>query len=181
MEEGGDLQSIQRVDFCGVWGDRDGILEKTELPQFSNWWERLMKHIRETERPSLDSMAFSYAVTGEEDLGQKAIRILRDILPGYIPLGGHREYYPELEADLATASSCKALAYVYSFLYPLLVDNLPRHIGKVGNDLYILFSIFDWLVAYTQDGNCLVPTQYRHHQFADQLGMSFWQSLLVQQ
>lgn len=120
MTEGRNLQNIQGADFCGVWANRNAIREKTKLPQFSNWWERLIEHLRKTERSSLDSTAFSYAVTGEDDLGQKAVRILREILPGYIPLGGHREYYPELEADLATASSCKTLAYAYSFLYPIL-------------------------------------------------------------
>jgi len=113
-------QEFQKIDFCGVWKNRDAILKKTELPRFSAWWERLMEQLRSVENPSLETVAFAYAVTGDEDLGQKAIRMFREALPGYIPLGGAKEYYPELEADLSTASACKTLAYAYSFLYPLL-------------------------------------------------------------
>ncbi len=105
------LQEFQQIDFCGVWAHRDDILRKTELPRFAEWWERLMEQLRNAENPSLETIAFAYAVTGDEDLGQKAISLLREMLPEYIPLGGAKEYYPELEADLSTASACKTLAY----------------------------------------------------------------------
>jgi len=110
----------QKFDFCGVWANKNLIKEKTNLPRFSPWWNRFLVSLRNSESPPLESVAFAYAVTGDESLGQKAIRILRRILPGYIPLDGAKEYYPELDADLSTASGCKTLAYAYSFLYPLL-------------------------------------------------------------
>ncbi len=113
-------QEFQKIDFCGVWAHRDDILKKTELPCFSAWWERLIEQLQNAENPSLETVAFAYAVTGDENLGQKAVRLFREALPGYIPLGGAKEHYPELEADLSTASACKTLAYNYSFLYPLL-------------------------------------------------------------
>jgi len=113
-------QKFQKNDFCGVRVNRNNILKKTELPRFSAWWERLIKSSRETERPSLESIAFAYAVTEDKALGQKAMGLLRETLPGCIPLNEHNEYYPELEADLGTGSASKALAYSYSFLYPLL-------------------------------------------------------------
>jgi len=114
------LQEFQKIDFCGVWAHRGDILRKTELPRFSEWWEQFIEQLRNAENPSLETIAFAYAVTGDEDLGQKAISLLREKLPEYIPLGGAKEYYPELEADLSTASACKTIAYTYSFLYPLL-------------------------------------------------------------
>ena len=121
-------QEFQKIDFCGVWHNRDAILKKTELPRFSEWWERLIEQLRNAENPSLEMVAFAYAVTGDEDLGQKSIHLLREALPGYIPLGGAKEHYPELEADLSTAGACKTLAYAYSFLYPLLESEDKRAI-----------------------------------------------------
>jgi len=115
------LQEFQHIDFFGVWAHRDAILKKTELPRFSAWWERFIEGLRNTESPSLESAAFAYAITGDEDLGQKAIRQLREALPKFIPLSEyHKGFYPELEADLQTGSACKSLARAYSFLYPLL-------------------------------------------------------------
>ena len=117
------LQEFQKFDFCGVWTNRDAILKKIELPRFSAWWERFIEGLRNAESPGLESAAFAYAVTGDEDLGQKALRQLRDALPGFIPLSEyHKGFYPELEADLSTGSACKSLAYAYSFLYPLLTS-----------------------------------------------------------
>ena len=114
------LQDFQNIDFCGVWANSDAILKKIKQPRFSAWWEQLIESLQSTENSNLESIAFAYAITGDEDLGQKAINLFRESLPGYIPLGEHKQFYPELEADLATASACKTLAYVYSFLYPLL-------------------------------------------------------------
>ena len=113
-------QEFQKIDFCGVWANQEAILKKTELPRFSEWWERLIEQLRNSETPSLETLAFAYAVTGDEYLGQKAIELLREGLPGYIPLSEHKEHYPELDADLGTGGACKTLAYTYSFLYPLL-------------------------------------------------------------
>lgn len=82
--------------------------------------------MKNADNPPIEALSFAYAITGDEFLGQKAITQLRKLLPGYIPLGGAKEYYPELDADLSTASACKTLAYVYSFLYPLLDHNDKR-------------------------------------------------------
>ncbi len=111
---------LSDVDFCGVWLNREKINQKAQLPRFSSWWEHFIEQIKNTDSISLELISFAYAVTGDELLGQKALDLLRKSLPGYIPLGGAKEYYPELSADLSTASACKALAYTYSFLYPLL-------------------------------------------------------------
>jgi hypothetical protein len=120
MENLMQLQDFRKIDLCGVWANRDAILEKTQLLRFSDWWKRLVEGLRNAENPSLERIAFAYAITGDESLGLKAIQLFRQVLPGYVPLNGHSEYYPELTADLTTASACKNLAYLYSFLYPLL-------------------------------------------------------------
>lgn len=111
---------MQKHDFCNVYKNRDILIEKTKLDRFSKWWERFIDQMKNADRPSLEALSFAYAVTGDEYLGQKAVTQFRELLPGYIPLGGAKEHYPELDADLGTASACKTLAYVYSFLYPLL-------------------------------------------------------------
>jgi len=116
----GDYMGLQEIDFCGVWANRDHIIRNTELPKFSEWWIRMIESMKNSEKPSLESLSFVYAITGDEELGQKAVCMLRDAMPGYIPLTVHSEYYPELTADLSTGGSCKTLAYIYSFLYPLL-------------------------------------------------------------
>ena len=59
-------QEFQKIDFCGVWKNRDAILKKIELPRFSAWWERLIEQLRSEENPSLETIAFPYAVTGDE-------------------------------------------------------------------------------------------------------------------
>ncbi|MGB9594698.1 MAG: DUF4962 domain-containing protein, partial [Candidatus Poribacteria bacterium] len=111
---------MQYHDFCGVHTSRDIILEKTKLDRFSKWWQKFLDQMRNSDNPSLEALSFAYAITDDEKLGQKAVNQFRELLPGYIPLGGAKEYYTELDADLSTASACKTLAYVYSFLYPLL-------------------------------------------------------------
>jgi len=113
-------QEFQSIDFCGIWANHDVILEKIKLSRFSDWWERFVDSMRKSERPSLESISFAYAITSDEELGRKAISLFREVLTDYIPLTSHSEYYPELTADLSTASACKSLAYTYSFLYPLL-------------------------------------------------------------
>lgn len=127
-----ELQEFQKIDICGVWANRDVVFKRAELPKFSAWWKRFVESMRNAESPSLESAAFAYAITEDEALGRKALHLLREKLPGYIPLGGAREYYPELEADLSTASACKTLAYTYSFLYPLLE---PEDKKKVFSEL----------------------------------------------
>jgi hypothetical protein len=111
---------MKSIDFCGVWSNREAIIDKTKLPRFSAWWEHFVDSMRNSERSSLESISFAYSITGDDILGRKAICLLREALPEYIPLNGHKEFYPELQADLGTASACKSLAYTYSFLYPLL-------------------------------------------------------------
>jgi len=113
-------REFQSIDFCGVWANHDTILDKIKLPRFSLWWEQFIDSMRKSDRPSLESVSFAYTITGDEELGQKAISLLREAIAGYIPLTSHSEYYPELHADLSTASACKSLAYTYSFLYPIL-------------------------------------------------------------
>ncbi|MEK7395554.1 MAG: heparinase II/III family protein [Candidatus Poribacteria bacterium] len=117
---------MQKHDFCGVDANRDNIIEKTKLERFSKWWERFLEQMKNADQPSLETLSFAYAVTGDEQLGQKAIAQFRKLLPGYIPLGGAKDHYPDLDADLSTASACKTLAYIYSFLYPLLESEDKR-------------------------------------------------------
>ncbi|HGJ66412.1 TPA: DUF4962 domain-containing protein [bacterium] len=111
---------MQYYDFCGVYTNRDAIIEKTKLGRFMQWWQSFIEQMRYTDNPPLESIAFAYAITGDDRLGHKAITLFRSVMPNYIPLGGAKEYYPELDADLSTASACKTLAYTYSFLYPIL-------------------------------------------------------------
>jgi len=111
---------MEKYDFCGVYSNRDAIIEKTKSGRFLAWWRKFVEQMNTADNPSLESIAFAYAVTGDENLGRKALAQFRETLPNYIPLGGAKEYYPELDADLSTASACKTLAYTYSFLYPLL-------------------------------------------------------------
>ncbi len=66
-------------------------------------------------------------------------------------------------------------------LGPLLSDDLPRHIGQVGDDLYVFLCVFRWLVAHCQDGNHLVLPHHRHHQLTDQFSVSFRHALFVRQ
>ena len=118
----------QTFDFCNIWSQREIILKKTELPLFSSWWKSFVES-QQTLEPSnnpieqIESIAFAYAISGDEALGQKALNSLRKELPTYIPSTSiiHKEMYPEVEADLTVASACKKLAYTYNFLHPLLL------------------------------------------------------------
>ena len=96
---------MQKHDFCGVDANRDNIIEKTKLERFSKWWETFLEQMKNADQPSLETLSFAYAVTGDEQLGQKAIAQFRKLLPGYIPLGGAKDHYPDLDADLSTASA----------------------------------------------------------------------------
>ncbi len=111
---------LSNIDFCGVWQNREIIRQKIHLPRFSSWWKSFIEHIRNADNISLELISFAYAITDDDQLGRKALNLFRKSLPGYIPLDGAKEYYPELSADLSTASACKTLAYTYSFLYPIL-------------------------------------------------------------
>lgn len=128
MSENKYPKDAQGTDFCGIWANRDAIFAKTKLPKFSEWWERLVEGLQKSENPPMESAAFAYVITGEEELGQKAIKALRKELPGFVPLHGHKEHYPDLAADLSTAGACKNLAYIYSFLHPLLESSDKRAI-----------------------------------------------------
>ena len=117
----------QRFDFCDIWPRREALLEKTKLPLFSSWWSSFIESQQTLELSNnpieqIESIAFAYAISDDEALGQKALNYLRKELPTYIPPASviHKEMYPEVEADLTVASACKKLAYTYNFLYPLL-------------------------------------------------------------
>lgn len=111
---------FSEIDFCGVWKNREEIRQKIQLSRFSSWWKNFIKQMKDSDNVSLELISFAYAITNDDQLGRKALNLFRNLLPGYIPLGRSKEYYPELEADLSTASACKTLAYTYSFLYPIL-------------------------------------------------------------
>lgn len=111
---------LSEIDFCDVWQNREEIRQKIQLSRFSSWWKNFIKQMKDSDNVSLELISFAYAITDDDQLGRKALNLFRNLLPGYIPLGGAKEYYPELEADLSTASACKTLAYTYSFLYPIL-------------------------------------------------------------
>ena len=72
----------QTFDFCNIWSQREVILKKTELPLFSNWWKSFVES-QQTLEPSnnpidqIESIAFAYAISGDEVLGQKALNSLR--------------------------------------------------------------------------------------------------------
>lgn len=124
-----ELQELHKIDFCGVWMHRDAILKKTELPRFAEWWEKFIDGLRQAESPGFETAAFAYAISGDEDLGQKALRQLRDALPEFIPLSEyHKGFYPDLQADLSTGFACKSLARAYSLLYPLLTSEDKQRI-----------------------------------------------------
>lgn len=111
-------QKFQSIDFCGVWANQEAILDKIKLPRFSNWWESFIDSMRKSERPSLESVSFVYAITGDEELGQKAISLLRETIAGYIPLTSHSEYYPELRSgsEIVFLSVLHHLSGIYSIM-----------------------------------------------------------------
>jgi hypothetical protein len=132
------------ADFTGLWANLDAIRDKTELPRFAPWWTDLIDRLRTDEKPGLETIAFAAAVTTDADLEKKALERYREALDGYIKsaIPEAREMYPELEADLRTGSTCKSLAYAYTFLYPCLspadrkatLDEFRRGAGMLYKD-----------------------------------------------
>jgi len=118
-----DDGNLATIDLCGVWRDAGRILKNSELPRFSAWWCELVERARGAGEIELLDLAFVAAVTGAEELGDEVSGRLRGSVPEMAPLASHQEMYPELTADLATASGCKTLAYIASLLWPWLGDD----------------------------------------------------------
>ena len=136
-----EQKTPRHIDFFGVWARRHSIAAKTELPRFAGWWNSLLEEAHDEEEAELSGLSFVYAVSGDLEIGRRAVNRLRHLLPGYVKLSipTHRDMYPDLSADLGTANTACDLAYTYCFLYPLLeakdrqavFSELRRHGGGV--------------------------------------------------
>ena len=68
----------QRFDFCDIWPRREALQEKTKLPLFSSWWRSFIESQQTLELSNnpieqIESIAFAYAISGDEALGKKAL------------------------------------------------------------------------------------------------------------
>ena len=115
------------IDLYRLHERREELLSRANSPRLADWWQRLL-----AGEGDLETRAFVAGLTREPERIATALDALRERLDDDTPWmsPGHKDHYPELNADLHVAEKTKSLVTAASWLGPWLDDELLQRVDQ---------------------------------------------------